>query len=133
MPFDQKNRIASIKTPFGADEVGLLGFEGEETLGRLPSFELQLTSEKKSLDPKQILGQTVGVTLNLGSGKKRYFHGYAIQFGRDFFRDRYYAYKATIVPWLWFLTRTANCRIFQNKSSSRHRPRGHAKTMGSTR
>jgi type VI secretion system secreted protein VgrG len=116
MSFDQTNRIASVKTPFGTDQVGVLGLEGEETLGRLPSFELQLISEKKSLDPKQILGQTVGVTLNLGSGKKRYFHGYAIQFGRDFFRDRYYVYKVTIVPWLWFLTRTSNCRIFQNKS-----------------
>src|SRR5260370_5260949 len=116
MPFDQKNRIASVKTPFGADEVGLLGLEGTETLGRLPSFELQLISENKSLNPKQILGQPVGVTLNLGNGKKRYFHGHTIQFGRDFFRDRYYAYKATVVPWLWFLTRTANCRIFQNKT-----------------
>src|SRR6266478_2025997 len=116
MPFDQKNRIASVKTPFGPDEVGLLSLEGTETLGRLPSFELQLISETKSLNPKQILGQTVGVTLNLGNGKQRYFHGHAIQFGRATFRDRYFVYQATVVPWLWFLTRATNCRIFQNKS-----------------
>src|SRR5208337_3413214 len=116
MPFDQKNRIASVNTPFGKDEVGLLGLEGTETLGRLPSFELQLISEKKSLDPKQILGQTVGVTLNLGNGKQRYFHGYAVQFGRATFRTRYVAYQVTVVPWLWFLTRATNCRIFQNKT-----------------
>jgi type VI secretion system secreted protein VgrG len=116
MPFDQKNRIASVKTPFGADEVGLLSLEGTETLGRLPTFELQLISESKSLNPKQILGQPVGVTLNLGNGKQRYFHGHAIQFGRATFRDRYFAYQATVVPWLWFLTRATNCRIFQNKS-----------------
>jgi type VI secretion system Vgr family protein len=116
MPFDQKNRIASVKTPFGADEVGLLSLEGTETLARLPSFDLQLISEKKSLNPKQILGQTVGVTLNLKNGKQRYFHGHAIQFGRATFRDRYFVYQATVVPWLWFLTRATNCRIFQNKS-----------------
>ena len=23
-------------------------------------------------------------------------------------------YRATLVPWLWFLTRTSDCRIFQN-------------------
>jgi Phage tail baseplate hub (GPD) len=86
MPFDQQNRIASVNTPFGKDQVGLLGLEGTETLGRLPSFELQLISEKKSLDPKQIVGQTVGVTLNLGNGKKRYFHGHAIQFAGSLFR-----------------------------------------------
>jgi type VI secretion system secreted protein VgrG len=116
MPFDQTNRIASVKTPFGKDEVGLLSFEGTETLGRLPSFDLQLISEKKSLDPKQILGQAVGVTLNLGNGKQRHFHGYAVQFGRATLRTRYYAYQVTLVPWLWFLTRATNCRIFQNKS-----------------
>jgi type VI secretion system secreted protein VgrG len=116
MPFDQKNRIASVKTPFGPDEAGLLSLEGTETLGRLPSFELQLISETKSLNPKQILGQTVGVTLNLGNGKQRHFHGHAIQFGRATIRDRYFVYQATVVPWLWFLTRAINCRIFQNKS-----------------
>ncbi len=116
MPFDQKNRIASVKTPFGPDEVGLLSLEGTETLGRLPSFELQLISETKSLNPKQILGQTVGVTVNLGNGKQRHFHGHAIQFGRATIRDRYFVYQTTVVPWLWFLTRATNCRIFQNKS-----------------
>ncbi|MBV8585849.1 MAG: type VI secretion system tip protein VgrG [Verrucomicrobia bacterium] len=116
MPFDQTNRIASVKTPFGANEVGLLSLDATETLARLPSFEMQLISENKSLNPKQILGQTVGVTLNLTNQKKRYFHGHAIQFGRATFRDRYYVYQTTVVPWLWFLTRAANCRIFQNKS-----------------
>src|SRR5262245_34344333 len=113
MAFDQTNRVASVKTPFGTDQVGLLSLEGTETLARLPSFELQLISENKSLNPKQIIGQTVGVTLKLTSQKKRYFHGHVIQFGRATFRDRYYVYHATVVPWLWFLTRTTNCRIFQ--------------------
>jgi type VI secretion system secreted protein VgrG len=116
MAFDQKNRIASVNTPFGEGVVGLLSLEGTETLGRLPSFELELISEKKSLDPKQILGQPVGVTLNLGNGKQRYFHGHAVQFGRAMVLNRYFAYEVTVVPWLWFLTRTTNCRIFQNKT-----------------
>ena len=28
---------------------------------------------------------------------------------------RYGVYRAELSPWLWFLTRTADCRIFQNK------------------
>src|SRR5262249_36200743 len=27
------------------------------------------------------------------------------------------SYRAEVVPWLWFLTRTADCKIFQNKSA----------------
>ena len=30
--------------------------------------------------------------------------------------DRLTFYRAEIVPWLWFLTRTANCRIFQTQT-----------------
>ena len=29
---------------------------------------------------------------------------------------RHNTYSATVRPWLWLLTRTANCRIFQEKS-----------------
>ena len=31
-------------------------------------------------------------------------------------RGRYYGYRASVRPWLWFLTRTADCRIFQELS-----------------
>ena len=30
--------------------------------------------------------------------------------------DRLARYQADVVPWMWFLTRTADCRIFQNKN-----------------
>src|SRR3984957_17711615 len=115
MAFDQKNRIASVNTPFGEGAVGLLSLEGTETLGRLPTFELELISEKKSLDPKQILGQPVGVTLHLGNGKQRYFHGHAVQFGRAMVLNRYFAYKVKVVPWVWLVTRSRDCLVFQNK------------------
>ena len=38
--------------------------------------------------------------------------------------DRLARYQADMVPWMWFLTRTADCRIFQNKNGSGHRPGG---------
>jgi type VI secretion system secreted protein VgrG len=116
MPLSQADRIAQVETPFGTNKAVLLSMRGSETLSRLPSFELQLISEDKALDPKQILGKTVGVTLNVANGKKRYFHGHAIQFGGATFKERYFAYHLTIVPWFWFLTRTTNCRIFQKKN-----------------
>ncbi|HEX5354726.1 MAG TPA: type VI secretion system tip protein TssI/VgrG, partial [Aquabacterium sp.] len=31
-------------------------------------------------------------------------------------RGRYFAYQAEVRPWLWFLTRTSDCRIFQEMS-----------------
>src|ERR1035441_6436667 len=62
-----------------------------------------------------VVGQDVTVRLTLASGKDRYFNGFISRFsqgGRD--RDLI-SYHAEMVPWLWFLTRTSDCRIFQNK------------------
>ena len=44
--------------------------------------------------------------------KKRYFSGYVSSFVQRPRAEGFYRYEATIVPWLWFLTRTADCRIF---------------------
>ena len=52
----------------------------------------------------------------LADGTERYFNGYLANFtqgGRD--HDFVY-YHAEMVPWLWFLTQTSDCRIFQDKT-----------------
>ena len=116
MPFDQSNRIAALRTPFGPDELGLLSFTASEELGQIPSFTIEAVCEKKSLDSNQILGHEVGITFNVANRKKRYFHGYAIRFNRAAIHGRYFVYSMTVVPWLWFLTQSKNCRVFQNQS-----------------
>src|SRR4051794_12178796 len=117
MPFDQSTRIAAVTTPFGKDELGLLSLTGTESLSSVPRFELTLLSEHKGLNPNKILGKTVSVVLNTAHGqKRRYFHGHVIQFGRAGMATRYYAYRAVVAPWPWFLSQTTNCRIFQNKT-----------------
>ena len=46
----------------------------------------------------------------------RYFNGYVTRFAQGGMVGRYYEYRMTVRPWLWFLTRTADCRIFQEKT-----------------
>ncbi len=36
--------------------------------------------------------------------------------GRDTDGGGYYLYRATLRPWLWYLTQTSDSKIFQNKS-----------------
>ena len=55
------------------------------------------------------------VKLALPDDSTRYFNGYVTRFvagGRAY--GRYHQYLAVVRPWLWFLTRTADCRIFQD-------------------
>jgi type VI secretion system secreted protein VgrG len=52
-----------------------------------------------------------------GAEKTRYFSGYVSSFVQSPRAEGFYRYEATIVPWLWFLTRTADCRIFHSAMS----------------
>ena len=115
----QKHRFISIETPLGEDVLFLHDFTGTETLGRPFNFNLELLSEKKhDIDFNKIVGQNVTVRILLTEGGERYFNGYVSAFaqtavGRAASDEIYSSYRATMVPWLWLLTRTADCRIFQ--------------------
>ena len=50
----------------------------------------------------------------LADGDSRYINGFISRFAQTGSDARFTYYRAEVVPWLWFLTRTADCRIFQN-------------------
>jgi type VI secretion system secreted protein VgrG len=116
----QKERPLAIETPLGEDALMLQSMHGIESLGRMFSFELDLIAEGTPVDYKDILGKNVAIRLDLLGGKTRFFNGYISRFSfialdennKD--HTRLYHYRATMVPWTWFLTRVADCRIFQN-------------------
>ena len=116
MAITQKNRAASINTPLGSDTLVLKSLKGGEELARLFQFELELVSEDYDIDFDKIIGEKVTISLNIGDNDTRYFNGYISHFVQTGPEGGYAQYQATVVPWLWFLTRTSDCRIFQNKT-----------------
>lgn len=117
MPFTQVNRLISLDTPLGKDVLLLQSFTGRESISRLFSFNLDLLSEKNSISFESIIGQKVTVRVNLHDGtSNRYFNGYVSRFAQSGADARFTHYQMEVVPWLWFLTRNADCRIFQNKT-----------------
>ncbi len=116
MAFTQDNRLIAIDTPLGKNVLLLNSFEGREGISRLFRFSLELLSENHSVAFKDIIGKQVTLSVQLFSDEKRYWNGLVSRFacnGRD---DRFTYYHAEIVPWTWFLTRTADCQIFQQKT-----------------
>ena len=83
-------------------------------LSALEEIELDLLSEKPDLAAEKVLGQPMGVELTRADGSKRFFNGICMRFGIAPPVGRYYGYRASVRPWLWYLTRTADCRIFQD-------------------
>src|SRR5881396_207359 len=50
----------------------------------------------------------------LSPGGERHFNGFVSRFTRVGKQDDQFIYRLSLRPWLWFLSRTADCRIFQH-------------------
>jgi type VI secretion system secreted protein VgrG len=113
--YTQQNRLMKLDTPLGEDVLLLQELTGFEGISRLFSFDLNLLAyENDSIDFQQIVGKQVTVTLNLPDLTPRYINGYVSRFTQGGTDDRLFThYHAEVVPWLWFLTRQADCRVFQ--------------------
>ncbi|GAA0404396.1 type VI secretion system spike protein VgrG1b [Cocleimonas flava] len=116
MAATQSNSEVKIKTPLGPDVLLFRNMSMTEELGRLFTIDLTFLSEQEDINFEKILGENVTIELTLTSGAKRYFNGNVTSFSQTKGLDHYSSYKATVKPWLWFLTRTADCRIFQEMS-----------------
>lgn len=114
--YSQQHRLLALDTPLGKDVLLLQDLTGHEGLSRLFSYELNLLAyEHSSISFKDIVGQKVTITIQLPDGAPRYINGYVSRFTQGDTDDRMFThYRAEVVPWLWFLTRQADCRIFQN-------------------
>src|SRR5919198_2545377 len=114
MAYIQEKRFIAIDTPLGEDVLLLQGFTGSEGISRLFSFDLNLLAETSSIAFNKIVGQRVTIRIDLADESKRYINGFISRFAQSGSDRRFTHYQAEMVPWLWFLTRTADCRIFQN-------------------
>lgn len=110
-------RALGLSTPLGDDALVLTAFSGQEFMSRLFTYRLDMISPKESIAPKDLLGKNVTFSATLGEkGKPRYFNGFLSQLTAGSGETGMRSFTATIVPWLWFLTRKANCRVFQDIS-----------------
>jgi len=97
------------------DDLLVGSMTGEEQMGRLFAYQLELLSPNYELQFDDVVGQQVTVVLVVANGE-RYFNGFITEFVFAGISDHFARYQATVRPWFWFLTRTADCQIFQNLS-----------------
>ncbi|WP_394540505.1 type VI secretion system spike protein VgrG1a [Pseudomonas aeruginosa] len=112
----QLTRLVQVDCPLGPDVLLLQRMEGREELGRLFAYELHLVSENPNLPLEQLLGKPMSLSLELPGGSRRFFHGIVARCSQVAGHGQFAGYQATLRPWPWLLTRTSDCRIFQNQS-----------------
>ncbi|APC66725.1 type VI secretion system tip protein VgrG (plasmid) [Ralstonia solanacearum] len=126
----QDSRFIRMESPLGRDVLLVNAMVVDEYVNRLPEIHLDLLSHQGDIQIDQIVGQPVSIRLEpKASGSalsqlmagpdigKRTFHGYAASFGRVGHPGAVTRYEMTVVPWFWFLTRSTDCRIFQNRTA----------------
>lgn len=112
----QKNRSLAIETTLGPDALLLRSVSLQEQIARPFAIEVGLRSENAAIAFDDIVGTNATVRLEAPDQETRYLNGVISRFAQTENRGKYAQYEATLVPWLWLLTRTADCRIFQNKT-----------------
>ena len=111
----QLPRHIAIDTPLGEDVLLLRGMSIHEEISRLPEIHLDLLSEDPEIDFDGIIGKNVTLRMNLPDGGRRYWNGFINRFVQGRSTSTQFAeYRATMVPGMWFLTLTSDCRIFQD-------------------
>ncbi|HEX2750414.1 MAG TPA: type VI secretion system tip protein TssI/VgrG, partial [Verrucomicrobiales bacterium] len=112
----QENRHAAVETKLGKDRLLLKSFAGREELGRLFSYQIVLLDPNQDVDPDDLVGTMISVRLELENTSTRYFSGFLSKLSFLGYEKGAGVYHGEVVPWLWMLTRTSDCRSFQEKT-----------------
>jgi type VI secretion system secreted protein VgrG len=103
----------TVVSPLQESDLVFESMTASAGLSVLGEMQVTLLSDDPNLSTDEVLGHPFSVEVALPEGSKRQFNGYITRFALGASRGRRYGYQATVRPWLWFLTRTSDCRVFQ--------------------
>jgi len=114
----QADRLMQFTSPLGKDVLLIESLEGAEGISQLFEYRVDLLAElDANIDPKDLIGAKVNVALALNDAQgSRWINGIIASFEQRAGDSEFNVYRARIVPAIWQLTLSANCRVFQNKT-----------------
>ncbi|HSI88201.1 MAG TPA: type VI secretion system tip protein TssI/VgrG [Pyrinomonadaceae bacterium] len=123
MATTQDNRLLKIATPLGKDYLMLNSFTAREGLSELFTIDAELVHEESEaafnptvVDPKDLLGKGVTITVESTEGTVRDFSGMVNRFTQGNRDVRFSYYNISVVPHVWVLTQNIQSQIFQQIS-----------------
>jgi type VI secretion system secreted protein VgrG len=112
-----------MTSPLGQDVLIPISLAAQEAINQPFQFDVVAVCQSGKIDPDSLLNQPACVILQDGGSPVRYFNGIVRSVsaegpvrGADA-ADTFETYRLTLVPRLWFLQQTMDCRVYQNKSA----------------
>ncbi|HUD60547.1 MAG TPA: type VI secretion system tip protein TssI/VgrG, partial [Acetobacteraceae bacterium] len=123
MPWSRANALMAMTSPLGDDVLIPISLSAQEAISQPFQFDVRAVCQKRGIDPNDLLDKPACVVLQDAGKPVRYFHGIVRSLtaagttrSADAV-DAHQLYQLTLVPRLWFLSQTIDCRVYQNKSA----------------
>ncbi len=112
--FDETRRLLRFYGPLLGDKrLFIQSITGSAALSEVGHCTLRLLSLHAGIDLKEVLSKNVTVTIKLADGREHPINGYISRFRFSHSDGGLAYYEADLVPWLWYLDKRVNSRIFQ--------------------
>ncbi|HEY2617043.1 MAG TPA: type VI secretion system tip protein TssI/VgrG [Acetobacteraceae bacterium] len=114
--------LLRMTSPLGGDSLIPITLTAQEAISQPFYFEVDAVCQTGQIDPNDLLNKSACVLLQSGARPIRYFHGVVQSMvalgpvrGRG---GEFELYRLVLVPRLWFLGQTVDCRVYENQSVS---------------
>lgn len=113
----QDRRRLAVETSLGKDKLLLTSLAGQEAISELFAYEIELLSIDHDISAEKVIGDKIKLVIGSDHHMTRTIHGMVAEWrtGPVMVRDLR-QYRARVVPWLWYLGHSTDCRIFQDLS-----------------
>ncbi|WP_130908470.1 type VI secretion system Vgr family protein [Pseudomonas sp. Sample_16] len=114
-PLSQAERLLQLTTPQG-QELFALRAHGQERMGRVPRYTVDVINQAAAFDPELLIGQAVQLGIKLDDGSYSPRHGWveSVRYlGSDGGLDDW---QLVFAPWFSLLEYRVDCRIWQEMS-----------------
>jgi type VI secretion system secreted protein VgrG len=115
--------LLRMTSPLGTDALIPISLSAQEAISAPFRFDVHAVSQHGIVDPDALLHQPACITIQADGVPVRYCHGIVQSISAEGSTrsegtaEQYQLYRLILVPRLWFLSQTVDCRVYQNKSA----------------
>lgn len=112
-----ENRSLRMTGPLDKKNMMLLRAEVREGISQITEIDVEFLSNEIDLKFDDIIGEAIGIEMDTEGENVRHFWGHCVDVVFEGIYQGLGHYVASLRSWPWFLTQTADCRIFQDKTA----------------